>query len=44
MKIKSPKMNTLLQRLIDKTSSKLLLDEMSSKTVQKEDFKIDRGK
>ena len=37
MNIKSPKINTLLERLIYKTSSKLLFDEIASKTVQKED-------
>ena len=37
MNVESPKINTLLERLIEKTSSKFLLDEIASKTVQKED-------
>ena len=38
------KINTLLERLIEKTLSMLLLDEIASKTVQKEEHNDCRGK
>lgn len=37
MKIKSPKINNVLESLIDKTSSKFMFDKMTSKTAEKGD-------